>query len=315
MDPSGESSEPAWWSPSVTSANIVMASVESLVLAVALVQLLRITRRASLLHRQFTAKKVFHVLLAAVMLLRISWTVFFCVSPCFTKGGGVPNWCSVLDYLWEDVASTAFFFCYLTTMLFWAEFVHVLKTRSEGDFNRIVVLPLVIAGALALGATCFYVVLVLVWAGNNQSRQWRLGQVTILFFSAMYVVTGVSLAWFGVQVTVHVHSHRQPLRTSLRILVVALTCSILLLARSVWNISNVVWGTTRGSNDWAAWKLCVYDSLFEITPSCLMLALMWPLPSVPKYVAVPTNSTYGAAVPSSPRDSPRSPLLARQFSP
>ena len=112
----------------------VLGGVDVVLLLVAVIQLVRLVRGSKALSLNFTAKKAFHAVIVALLLIRAPFFILLpLIDPGFSCTGGFPTWVLVS---WNHLAETLFVAAYFILLLFWADFHSLLIGQNISFLKR-----------------------------------------------------------------------------------------------------------------------------------------------------------------------------------
>jgi len=274
----------------------VFSVTSGLLLTYAAFQLFRIHVRAWQLRsqprrRSFAAKRAFHGILLATMMIKLVDSIFVLRSPCWTRPDVVePWWCWCVDTSLRRTNALLLFVAYFVTLLFWAEFVYDLKNgTTSNDFFLRYKRPLILGALLLTSLAAAYVLAVFLLRGHKSAQQ-RVDIASMYLVGACYLIAGIGIVWKGWDVTMYVRRQTQNLhndtsRLVLKILILVIICSILLLFRAGWAMVLGAFSLLRGHAQWSPWIVLILHIFCEVVPCICMSILMWPLPPAPHHKA------------------------------
>eukprot|EP00727_Mastigamoeba_balamuthi_P000419 m51a1_g10374 hypothetical protein (311) ;mRNA; f:102825-104486 len=180
----------------------------------------------------------------------------------------------------STLASLLFFLCYLTTILNWGEFVHLVETQGRGNFFRKARVPVALVVAALVAFFSSYLGMLYLWRVSDFGSRAVLQKLRAIFLSSLYMCGSLSLGWFGIRVAVQLRYavRRPPAKLVWRILATVSACSLLLILRAVWNLLQLFWPAVDFDRGFLDWRYALYMFLCEITPTLLMLVVMTPSP-------------------------------------
>lgn len=145
----------------------ISTGISAIIVLFAVFQLIRIRVRLWQLRNQsrrrnFLAKRLFHAFLCLAFLVNVINTVFDLTSFCFTDPlHDEAWWCFPVDAMLKRLSSFLSFAAYLTTLLFWTEFVYCINHNAATGEYFVKYKALIISLAVFIAAVfVIYVIMI-----------------------------------------------------------------------------------------------------------------------------------------------------------
>mmetsp|Transcript_13558 Transcript_13558/g.40903 ORF Transcript_13558/g.40903 Transcript_13558/m.40903 type:complete len:333 (-) Transcript_13558:110-1108(-) len=274
-------------------SNYFLGALEAVLCVVAAIQLTRLVIHARAVGQRCLAKKAFHTIVVAVMLLRFP---FFLMLPTMVheemENSGSDSGASVwVVVLWNHSAETLFFLSYFIVLLFWADFYSHLCGQDTRFFShhRIEIAAFV-AGILATNLGLLILVFALPRYLGQIDAAWE------VFSSALFVLAALGFAvyalllyhWIGRRVEGMVAINSPKRRSQgIRIGVIGSLVTLCFLLRaalgcySVWSLAQDGFAESfRWSGSW--YGAFILFLCTEILPTALMMWLLRAMPKAPR---------------------------------
>lgn len=237
--------------------------------------------------------------------VRVADGAFELGSPCWTVAGGYESWCMAADAALKRVAGMLFASCFFLMLCVWADFVSAFATSrrrasttyllataggagaaaaslnsSTGDYGksdllRKMRLPLALLGSLAVGAIVVYITLFCMLR-ENVPLLLSIDTGFMFSLSVLTCLIGVGVAFFGVRITLLARRYNPSSRLYIKILSLALLCSLLLVFKAVMWMAVTAHDENIGSRP--LWRDIFNTVLTELIPAACMCAIFWPVP-------------------------------------
>mmetsp|Transcript_38432 Transcript_38432/g.96689 ORF Transcript_38432/g.96689 Transcript_38432/m.96689 type:complete len:331 (-) Transcript_38432:69-1061(-) len=261
----------------------VLGSIELLLAAVATFQLVRIFLCSQEIAKSLHAKKLFHIVIIATMLVRA--TMFLTepwLGPILSS-----NHSDIVYDIWNMVGGFLFLSAYGLLLVYWADFYYFVSQRQQiSRFYRYAIL-ITVAVVLCLLVVLFTTLLVVFSTRAMQGPLLVMERVSTGTLALLFVFCGCGFFIYGFALWKTVGIGCSSSTSFIKVIVVCNLCTCLFLLRACFSL----WSTVTYSTDKegiVAWIVFLYYFFLECVPIGLMLFLLWRLPSRrPPYLSMP----------------------------
>lgn len=257
---------------------------ELLLFAFASIQLVRVIRSSAETGLKLQAKKVFHGIIASVMLVR---GVFLVLVPFFVETSlSIPLGVFII---WNHGAELLFCIAYFMLLMFWVDFyLHMARGRDVNFFHQSRHYFRVVF-AVVLLVFSLYACLILFWAGFK-GKHWQrrnvLDTAGLAVLTIIIIVIGLAFLFIGLQLYLLLMNYAVPSHHTItrarKVGIVATAITVCFLARAIVGLF-ALFNAKRQNADQKGWDVgWVFVTLFffgtEVIPTVLILFLLRNLP-------------------------------------